>query len=95
MKLRNPWIDPRILNLRPDAVRAYLLAKGWEDLGPAAVPDLVMFDTPQPRGDRPNVLLPLRLDSGPLAQRLVELLTEVALYEDSYAGDVLNDILYS
>ena len=93
MKFRDPWIDPRILRLRPEAVRAYLLAKGWQDLGPAAVPDLLMFDTPEPWGDRPNVLLPLRLDEPAYVQRLVELVGEVALSEDRYAGDVVSDML--
>jgi hypothetical protein len=33
MKFHNPWIDPRILQVRPDAVKAYLLAHGWEISG--------------------------------------------------------------
>jgi hypothetical protein len=93
MKFRNPWIDPRILQVRPEAVQAYLLSKGWEYLGPAAVPEMLMFDTPQPRGDKPNVLLPLKLDDGAYVQRLVELVGEVALHEDRWAVDVLNDML--
>lgn len=93
MKFRNPWIDPRILQVRPDAVRAYLLTHGWEYLGPALMPDMLMFDTPQPRGDKPNVILPLKLDHGAQVQRLIELIADVALYEDRYAGDVLTDIL--
>ena len=93
MKFRNPWIDPRILQVRPEAVQAYLLSKGWEYLGPAAVPEMLMFDTPQPRGDKPNVLLPLKLDDGAYVQRLIELVGEVALHEDRWAVDVLNDML--
>jgi hypothetical protein len=93
MKFRNPWIDPRILQVRPEAVRAYLLAHGWEYLGPAIMPDMLMFDTPKPRGDKPNVLLPLKLEHGSQVQRLIELIADVALYEDRYAGDVLTDML--
>jgi hypothetical protein len=93
MKFNNPWIDPRILDLRSDAVRAYLLAHGWENLGPADLPDLVMFDTPVPRGDKPNVLLPTSLEHPYQIQRLVELVTEVALHEGRYAVAVLDDIL--
>ena len=62
MRFRNPWIDPRILQVRPEAVQAYLLSHGWQYLGPAAMPDMLMFDTPQPRRDKANLLLPLRLD---------------------------------
>jgi hypothetical protein len=93
MKFRNPWIDPRILQLRPEAVQAYLLSNGWEYLGPATAPDMLMFDTPQPRGDKPNVLLPLKLEDGAYVQRLIELVGDVALHEDRWAVDVLNDIL--
>lgn len=93
MKFRNPWIDPRILQVRPEAVQAYLLAKGWEYLGPALAPSLLMFDTPSPRGDKPNVLLPLKLEHGSDIQRLIELVSDVALHEDRWAVDVLSDML--
>ncbi len=93
MKFRNPWIDPRILQVRPEAVRTYLLTHGWVYLGPAVMPDMLMFDTPQPRDDKPNVILPLKLEHGSQVQRLIELIAEVALYEDRYAGDVLTDML--
>jgi hypothetical protein len=93
MNFSNPWIDPRVLQVRPEAARAYLLAHGWEELGPGAVPGLLMFDTPQPRGDKPNVLLPTGLEHPYQVQRLVELVTEVALYEGRYAVEVLNEIL--
>jgi len=93
MRFSNPWIDPRILQLRPDVVRTYLESNGWEYLGPGALPDLLMFDTVQPRGDKPNVLLPTRLDHSYQVQRLIELVTELALHEDRFAGDVLDDLL--
>jgi hypothetical protein len=93
MKFRNPWIDPRILQVRPEAVQTYLLSHGWLYLGPALMPDMLMFDTPQPRDDKPNVILPLQLEHGSQVQRLIELIAEVALYEDRYAGDVLTDML--
>jgi hypothetical protein len=64
MKFRNPWIDPRILQVRPEAVRAYLVNHGWEYLGPSEVGNMQMFDTPDPRGDKPNVLLPPNLEHG-------------------------------
>ena len=93
MRFRNPWIDPRILEVRPEAVQAYLLCHGWQYLGPAAVPDMLMFDTPQPRRDKANLLLPLRLDDGAYLQRLVDLVGDVALHEDRWAVDVLSDML--
>jgi hypothetical protein len=92
MTFHDPWIDPRILQLHPEAVRAYLLRNGWEDLGPAAVPDMLMFDTPNPRGDKPNVLLPLKLEHPEQVQRMVELVGDVARYERRWAVDVLSDM---
>ncbi len=92
MTFSNPWIDPRIPRVMPESMRAYLLSHGWEDLGPATMPDLVMFDTPQPRGEKPNVLLPMSLEHPYQIQRLVELVTEVARYEGRFAGDVLSDV---
>ena len=57
------------------------------------MPGLVSFDTVQPRAGKANVLLPTSLDHPYQVQRLVELVTEVALYEGRYAGDVLTDML--
>ncbi len=93
LKFRDPWIDPRILQVRPEAVRSYLLGHGWEYVGPAAMPDMLMFDTREPRGDKPNVLLPLKLEHPQQVQRMIELVGDVALYEDRWAVDVLNDML--
>ena len=93
MTFHDPWIDPRILELHLEAVRAYLLRNDWEFLGPAAVPDMLMFDTPNPRGDKPNVLLPLKLEYPEQVQRMVELVGDVALYERRWAVDVLSDML--
>lgn len=93
MKLSNPWIDPRILHINPEAVRAYLLDKGWDCLGPAEVADMLLFDPPNPRDDEPNVVLPLRLEHGDQVQRMIELISAVAVHEDRYAPHVLDDIL--
>src|SRR5205085_10031601 len=38
MKFRNPWIDPRIVQARPESARAYLLCHGWKSPGPAVKP---------------------------------------------------------
>ena len=94
MTFHDPSIDPRILELPIlKAVRAYLLRNDWEYLGPAAVPDMLMFDTPDPRGDKPNVLLPLKLERPEQVQRMVELVGDVAQYERRWAVDVLADML--
>src|SRR5262249_11997340 len=94
MKFRNPWIDPRILQVRPSDAEAYLRQRGWKFLGPAEDnPALLLFDGPGEGDTNPLVLVPLRTDQGPGIQRMVDLVTEVALFEDRYAGDVLTEIL--
>jgi hypothetical protein len=93
MKFRNPWIDPRVAQVRPEQARAYLLDRGWRDLGPAANPNLVLFEGPGDGEDLPAVLLPLQRDEGPMLQRMIELIGEVALFEGRGAARVLDDVL--
>ena len=91
MHFRNPWIDPRVTQVRSAAVRAYLLAHGWTAL-PAEQPNLLPFESPAGE-DAPAVRVPVMEDARDYPQRMVELLTDVALAEDRYAVEVLNDIL--
>jgi hypothetical protein len=95
MKYRNPWIDPRIAHVRPDQARSYLLSRGWRCVGPADNPALEMFEAPAADDDTPAVLLPLQVDEGPMLQRMIELVADVARIEDRWAVDVLNDVLQS
>jgi hypothetical protein len=93
MKFTNPWIDPRITEVRPEAAQAYLLAHGWKPLGLATNPDLLRFEGPGREEDSPLALLPKRLDEGPLLQRMIDLVAEVARNEGRWAVDVLTDML--
>jgi hypothetical protein len=93
MRFTNPWIDPRVTRIEPRAAEAYLLAHGWKPLGRAANPDLVRFQGPGEGGPVPFVLLPLELDEGPLLQRMIDLVGEVARFERRWAPDVVTDIL--
>lgn len=93
MKFRNPWIDPRIVEVRPEAAQAYLLAHGWQPLGPSTNPVLLMFDGPGDGEDVPTVLAPVKVDEGPMLQRMIELVADLARFEGRWAVDVLRDIL--
>jgi hypothetical protein len=93
MKFTNPWIDPRITQVRPESAQAYLLEHGWKRLGPASNPDLLRFEGPGGGDDAPLVLLPLELDEGPLLQRMIDLVGEVASFEERWAADVITDLL--
>lgn len=95
MIFRNPWIDPRVQNVQPAAARTYLLHRGWKALGPAQNPDLLLFGAPSTAETRPTVLVPLRMEQAPHVQRMIDLITELALFEKRYAGAVLDDLLQS
>jgi hypothetical protein len=94
MKFRNPWIDPRIVQLAPAEARAYLVRRGWNSLGPASNPVLEIFEGPGEVDDAPAVLVPCKTDQGPMLQRMIDLVSELALFEDRYAVDILNDMLH-
>ena len=49
MKFRNPWIDPRVAQVRSSAAQAYLRAHGWQPLS-AEQPNLLSFQG-GPAGD--------------------------------------------
>jgi hypothetical protein len=93
MRFRNPWIDARIVQLRSEQATAYLQCHGWNLLGAAENPLFLMFEGPNPEPNSPPVLVPLKLDQGAMLQRMVELVGEVAEYENRWAVDVLADML--
>ncbi len=93
MTFRNPWIDPRIADVLPEGARAYLYSRGWRRLGPAANPILDLYEGPGEGDKSPSVLLPLHTDRGPMLQRMIDLVGEVAHFEGRYAGSVIDDML--
>jgi hypothetical protein len=91
MKFRNPWIDPRVAQVRPAGAEAYLLRHGWLRLPDSGT--MLHFEGPPGGGEGPAVWLPLQEQARDYTQRVIELITDLALAEDRYAVDVLNDIL--
>jgi hypothetical protein len=92
MKFRNPWIDPRVVEVRASAAQAYLRDKGWKPLPPEQ-PNLLPFDGPSGGDDNPVVQVPVLEQARDYPQRVIELITDVAVAEGRYAVEVLNDIL--
>jgi hypothetical protein len=92
MKFRNPWIDPRVVEVRSAAAQAYLRQRGWQSL-PHEQPHLLPFEGPPGNPERGTVQVPLREHARDYPQRIIELITDLALAEERYAVDVLNDIL--
>jgi len=52
-----------------------------------------MYEGPENGEDAPTVLVPEQLDEGPMLQRMIELVAELARWEGRWAVDVLRDIL--
>ena len=88
-----PWIDPRVRSVRVAEVEAYLLRRGWK-AAPSPRTQVRCFEGPPDSTDEPPVLaMPSAERGSDYVQRIIELLTDLALLEDRYAGDVLTDIL--
>ena len=92
MTHRNPWIDPRVAEVRAAGARSYLLSHQWRPIAPSQ-PFLEPFEKASPDGEAVLVRVPLREGGRDYVQRVVELITELALAEDRYAVAVLDDIL--
>ncbi len=92
MKFRNPWIDPRVVGVRSKAAQFYLVQHGWKPLA-CNQPYLLPFSGPKGGKNAPIVQVPVRERARDYAQRVVELVTDLALAERRYAVEVLNEIL--
>src|SRR5947209_3614263 len=92
MKFRNPWIDPRVVQVRSIAAQAYLREHGWKLLA-TEQPNLLPFTGPSGGDPSPTVRVPVREQARDYPQRIIELITDLALAEGRYAVEVLNDIL--
>ena len=90
-RFRNPWVDPRVLDVRPSEAESYLRTRGWQevDSGNAL---WKRFVSPQ-QGEREVVLVPAALGDEALVNLLVECVGKIAAVEGRYAGDVLDDLL--
>jgi len=93
MKFHNPWIDPRIVQATPEAAQDYLVHHGWKLVGPAANPLVLLFERVENGEATPAVLVPRQLDEGPMLQRMIDLVADLARFEERWAVDVLQDIL--
>src|SRR5262245_4510687 len=92
MMFRNPWIDPRVLQVRAADAEAYLRQRGWKSL-PSEQANLLTFEAPADDGDPATVRVPLLEKARDYPQRVIELITDLALAEKRYAVQVLDDVL--
>jgi hypothetical protein len=92
LEFRNPWIDPRVAEVRSEAARDYLVQHGWKPLA-AQQSSMLPFAGPKPGKNPPIVRVPPREQARDYAQRVIELVTDLALAEGRYAVEVLDELL--
>ena len=92
MKLLNPWIDPRVLQVKPADAEKYLIQRGWQQVKPYSR-NLTAYSRPGDGEEGSFVYVPLVPDAPEYPQRMIELVAALALEEDRYAVETLNDIL--
>jgi len=92
-RFRNPWIDRRVLRVRPIDAIAYMRFHGWEQV-PTANEHFQMFAGPVASGgERITQPVPIIQDTGEYVQRIIELITNIAIIEDRPAIEVLDEML--
>jgi len=81
-----------VVEVRSKAAQAYLAQHGWNPLA-ANQPYLLPFAGPKAGKNPPIVRVPLREQARDYSQRVIELVTDLALAERRYAVEVLNELL--
>jgi hypothetical protein len=92
MKSRNPWIDPRVVEVRSNAAKAYLVEHGWEPLT-CEQPNMLPFTRSKTAKNSRIVHVPLRENARDYTQRVTEFVTDLAVAEGRHAVEVLNELL--
>ena len=93
MKFDNPWIDPRVQAVRAADAQAYLRRHGWKPK-PFPRPQVLLFEGPPADDGEPIVqMVPASEGGSDYLQCIINLITSLALLEDRYAVEVLNDML--
>jgi hypothetical protein len=92
-KLLNPWIDPRVHQVRPAHVDAYMKRHGWRPV-PFPRPEVRLYEGPTADDGRPMTqLVPMAEQADDYGHRVIDLITNLALIEQRHATDVLNEML--
>jgi hypothetical protein len=79
--------------MRPEQVQAYLSLRGWKCLGPAGDPHLLRYEQADGNEDAPTLFVPRKTDDGAGLQWLIELVEELARFEERWAAEVVGEIL--
>ena len=92
-KLLNPWIDPRVHEVRPAHVDAYMKQHGWRPV-PFPRPEVRLYEGPPADDGKPMTqLVPLATQADDYGHRMIDLITNLALIEQRRAAEVLDEML--
>ena len=75
------WVDPRIKSVKVADMQRYLLSHGWKGK-PFPRPQLLVFEGPRFGGEKVIQVLPSSEELADYQQRLLELITALAVIED-------------
>ena len=90
MSFRNPWIDPRVAQVRVADFQNYLEKRGWRPI-PESPRGFLSFEIP---GDSESLIrIPAPEDGPDYVRFVIEVISDMARIEDKYAVEILNDIL--
>lgn len=95
LKFRDPWIDPRIKELLPANLEAYLVRHGWKRLKLDKERGYRFYVDPEDKKDGPVLSLPPEVNDPSDLDHMINQVSTLALYEKRYAADVLTDLLAS
>jgi len=91
----NPWrwVDPRIAQVRPAGVKAYLLSHGWTQTQNSNS-QWLSFELPARKGEAPlSQVIPASDRAADFTQSMIYFLTTLSEIEDRHPVEVLNDLL--
>jgi hypothetical protein len=91
--MRNPWVDPRLGQVRAAAAKAYLLAHGWV-LDPRSDDEMWVFTGPLADDGEPILqVLPTSEGMRAFPYRIEELIGALSILENRHPRDILEDML--
>lgn len=87
------WVDPRVERVTVEQMTSYLLRRGWR-LQPPSRPEALIFEGPMADDGRPlELFVPASERFRDYRLRITDQIGTLAMLENRWAVDVLNDIL--
>ena len=87
------WLDPRLGALRVADVQAYLERRGWQQVASDRPHTLVFQEPPGVAGEQLYQFVPDSEADPDYFQRMVDLVTLLAFFEDRHPVQIVEDIL--